>query len=142
MSTSILGLAWPTPFSNRPLRNKACRPLCPLPTSLGNPSQWTTCWVFLQPSREMTVFFWLLINFPRWRLRLLARRASQWRPLPRYSSNECGYIFGYHKPLSHIGTFSSLAHSGRASGHGWTPSSPNTMPSTPKQIAKLRSSIG
>jgi IS30 family transposase len=28
------------------------------------------------------------------------------------------------------------AHSGRASGHYWTPSSPNPRPSTPRQMAK------
>jgi hypothetical protein len=30
-------------------------------------------------------------------------------------------------------------HSGRASGHCWTPSSPNPWPSTPRQMAKPRS---
>jgi hypothetical protein len=30
------------------------------------------------------------------------------------------------------------AHSGRASGHCWTPSSPNPRPSTPRQMAKPR----
>jgi hypothetical protein len=30
-------------FPNRPLRNRACTPLCLLLTSRGNPSQWTTC---------------------------------------------------------------------------------------------------
>jgi hypothetical protein len=30
------------------------------------------------------------------------------------------------------------AHSGRASGHYWTPSSPNPRPSTPRQMAKPR----
>jgi hypothetical protein len=39
-------------------------------------------------------------------------------------------------------TFGSSTHSGRASGHCWIPSSPNPLPSTPKQKAKLRSSIG
>jgi hypothetical protein len=50
--------------------------------------------------------------------------------------------FGIPKPLSQIGTVGSSTHSGRASGHCWIPSSPNPLPSTPRQMAKLRSSIG
>jgi hypothetical protein len=142
MSTSISGPALPALFPNRPLRNKACTPLFLLLTGPGNPSQWTTCRAFHPPSGEMTVFLWLLIAFPRWRLWPPARRASQWRPLPSSSLNECGYILGYHKPLSQIGTVGSSTHSGRASGHCWTPSSPNPLPSTPRWMAKPRSSTG
>jgi hypothetical protein len=43
MSTSISGPALPVLFPNRPLRNKACTPLCLLLTGPRNPSQWTTC---------------------------------------------------------------------------------------------------
>jgi hypothetical protein len=46
--------------------------------------------------------------------------------------NESGYILESHKPLSQIGTVDLLAHSGRASGHCWTPSSTNPQPSTPR----------
>jgi hypothetical protein len=91
------------------------------------------------PSGEMTVFLWLLISFLRWRFWLPARRTSQQRPLPSSSLNESGYILESHKPLSHIGTVDFSAHSGRASGHCWTPSSPNPRPSTPRQMAKPRS---
>jgi hypothetical protein len=48
------------------------------------------------------------------------------------AKNEYGYILGSHKPLSQTVTFSSSAHSGRASGHRWIPSSPNPLPSTPR----------
>jgi hypothetical protein len=43
---------------------------------------------------------------------------------------------GSHKALSQAVTVGS----GRASGHYWIPSSPNPLPSTPRQMAKLRSS--
>jgi hypothetical protein len=46
--------------------------------------------------------------------------------------NESGYILESHKPLYNIGIVDFSAHSGRASGHFWTPSSPNPQPSTPK----------
>jgi hypothetical protein len=141
MWESISGPALPVLLPNRPLRNRACTPLCLLLTGHGNPSQWTTCWAFHPPRGEMTVFLWLLIAFPRWRLWPPIRRASQQRPLPRSSLNEYGYILESHKPLSQIGTVGSSTHSGRASGHCWTPSSPNPLLSTPRQMAKLRSSI-
>jgi hypothetical protein len=128
-------------FPNRPLRKRACTPLFLLLTCHGNPSQWTTCRAFRPPRGEMTVFLWLLIAFPKWRLWSPARRASQHRPLPSSSLNEYGYILESHKPLSQIGIVGSSTHSGRAFGHCWTPSSPNPLPSTPRQMAKLRSSI-
>jgi hypothetical protein len=124
---------------NRPLRNRACTPLFLLLTGHGNPSQWTTCRASHPPSGEMTLFLWLLITFLRWRFWLPARRTSQQRPLPSSSLNESGYILESHKPLSQIGTVDFSAHSGRASGHCWTPSSPNPRPSTPRQMAKPRS---
>jgi hypothetical protein len=98
-------------FPNQPLRNKACTLLFLLLIGYGNPSQWTTCRAFHPPSGEMTVFFWLLIAFPRWQLWSPARRASQWRPLPSSSLNKCGYTLGSHKPLSQIRTVGSSAHS-------------------------------
>jgi hypothetical protein len=128
------------PLPNRPLRHKECTPLCLLLTNLGNPSQWTTCRAFLQPTREITVFSWLWIDFPRWRFWSHARRESQHRPLPISSSNECGYILGYQKPLYLISTNISSSHVFQALGHDWTPSSPNPRPYTPKQMEKLRSS--
>jgi hypothetical protein len=123
---------------NRPLRNRACTPLFLLLIGHGNPSQWTTCRASHPPSGEMTVFLWLLIAFLRWRFWLPARRASQQRPLPSSSLNESGYILESHKPLSQIGIVDFSTHSGRASGHCWTPSSPNPRPSTPRQMAKPR----
>jgi hypothetical protein len=42
-------------------------------------------------------------------------------------------------PTNHYlisGQVGSSTHSGRASGHCWTPSSPNPLPSTPRQMAK------
>jgi hypothetical protein len=72
--------------------------LCLLLKCPRNPSRWTTCRSFRQTSGEMTVFLWWLIIFLKWWLLSLARRASQQRPLPSSSSNECGYIMGYHKP--------------------------------------------
>jgi hypothetical protein len=41
------------------------------------------------------------------------------------SLNDSGYILESHKPLSQIGTVDFSSHSGQASGHCWTPSSPN-----------------
>jgi hypothetical protein len=137
-STSISGPALPALLPNRPLRNRAYTPLFLLLIGHGNPSQWTTCRASHPPSGEMTVFLWLLITFLRWRFWLPARRASQQRPLPSSSLNESGYILESHKPLSQIGIVDFSAHSGRASGHCWTPSSPNPWPSTPRQMAKPR----
>jgi hypothetical protein len=110
---------------NQPLRNKAYTPLFLLLTGHGNPSQWTTCRASLPLSREMTVLLWLLIAFLRWRFWLPTRRTSQQKPLTRSSLNDSRYILESHKPLSHIRTVNFSAHSGRASGHCWTPSSPN-----------------
>jgi hypothetical protein len=70
-----------------------------------------------------------------------ARSTSQQKPLSISSLNEYGYILGSHKPLSQTMTISSSDHSGRASGHYLIPSSPNLLPSTPRQMAKLRLSI-
>ena len=98
-STSISGLALPVLLPNQPLRDKVCTPLFILLTGHGNPSQWTTCRASHPPSREMTMFFWLLIAFLKWRFWLPARRASQQRPLPSSSLNESGYILESHKPL-------------------------------------------
>jgi hypothetical protein len=117
--------ALPVLLPNRPLRNKACTLLYLLLTGPQNPSQWTTCQAFRPPSKEMTMFFWLLIAFPRWRLWSFARRVSQWRTLPRSSLNECGYTLGSQEPLSQINTVGSLTHSSQASGQCWTPSSPS-----------------
>jgi hypothetical protein len=76
-SASISGPALPTLFPNRPLRNMACTPLYLFLTCHGNPSQWTTCRTSRPPNGEMTVFFWLLITFLRWKLWRHARRESQ-----------------------------------------------------------------
>jgi hypothetical protein len=116
---------------NQTLRNMSCTPLFLLLKGHGNPSQWTTCWASCPPSGAMNVFLWFLIAFLRWRLWSPARRASQKRPLPSSSLNEFGYILESHKPLSQIGTVNFSTHSGQASGHCWTPSSPNPRPSTP-----------
>jgi hypothetical protein len=97
---------------NRPLRNRACTPLFLLLTGHGNPSQWTTCQASCTPSGEMTMFFWLLITFLRWRLWLPERRSSQQKPLPSSSLNESGYILESHKPLSQIETVDFSTHSG------------------------------
>jgi hypothetical protein len=124
---------------NRPLRNRACTPLFLLLTGHGNPSQWTTCRASHPPTRQMTVFLWLLITFLRWLLWLPTRRESQQRPLPSSSLNESGYILESHKPLSQIKIVDFSVHFGRAYSHCWTPSSPNPWPSTPRQMAKMRS---
>jgi hypothetical protein len=84
------------------------------------------------------MFLWLLIASLRWRFWLPARRESKQRPLPSSSLNESGYILESHKPLSQIRIVYFLAHSGRASGHWLTPSSPNPRPSTPRQMAKRK----
>jgi hypothetical protein len=142
MLTSISVPAPLALFPNRPLRNMECTLLCLLLTCCGNPSQWTTCWVSLPPRGDMIVFLWLLIAFPIWRFSPPARRTSQQKPLPRSYLNEYGYILGSHKSLSHIMIVFSSAHSGQPSSHCWIPSSPNPLLSTPRQMAKLRSSIG
>jgi hypothetical protein len=138
-SASTSGPALPALLPNWPLRNKVGTPLLLLLIGHGNPSQWTTCRASHPPNGEMTVFLWLWISFLRWWLWLLVIRASQQRPFPSSSLNEYGYILDSHKPLSHIGTIDFLAHFGRDSSHYWTPSSPNPLPSTPRQMAKLRS---
>ena len=132
-STSISGPRLPVLFPNQPLRRISCTPLFLLLTGHGNPSQWTTCWASHPPSGEMTVFLWLLIISLRWRFWLPTRRASQQRPLPSSSLNEFGYILESHKPLYQIVIIDFSAHSSRASGHCWTPSSPNPRPSTPNK---------
>jgi hypothetical protein len=68
---------------------------------------------------------WLWIAFLRWRFWPLARRTSQQRPLPSSSLNEFGYILESPKTLYQIRTVDFSAHFGQASGHCWTPSSPN-----------------
>jgi hypothetical protein len=123
----------------QPLRNRAYTPLFLLLTGHGNPSQWTTCRASHPPSGEMTVFLWLLITFIKWQFWLPTRKTSQPRPLLRYSLNESGYILESHKSLSQISIVDFSTHSGRASGHCWTPRSPNPWPSTPRQMAKPRS---
>jgi hypothetical protein len=128
-------------FPNRPLRNRAYTLLFVLLKGHGNPSQWTTCRASHPPSGEMTVFLWLLIAFLRWRLWLPTRRTSQQSPLPISSLNESWYILESHKLLYYIGTVDFSSHSSRASGHCWTPRSPNPWPSTPRHMAKPRSSI-
>jgi hypothetical protein len=141
MSTSISGPTPPVLFPNQPLRNMACTPLFLLLTSHGNPSPWTTCQASHPPRGTMPVFLWLLIAFPRWQFWSPARRKSLQRPLPSSSLNVSRYTLGSHKSLSLIGTVGSSTHSGRTSGHCWIPSSPNPLPSTPRQMAKLSSSI-
>jgi hypothetical protein len=86
--------------------------------------------------------FFMLIAFLRWRFWPPIRRESQYRPLPSSYLNEYGYILESHKPLSHIRIVSSSTHFFRASGHYWTPSSPNPLLSTTRKMSKLRSSIG
>jgi hypothetical protein len=126
-------------FTNRLLRNRACTPLFLLLIGHENPYQWTTCWASRPPSREMIVFLWFLIVFLRWWFWSPARRASQQRPLPTSSLNDSRYILESHKPLSHIRTIDFSSHSGRASGHYWTPCSTNLQASTLRQMAKTRS---
>jgi hypothetical protein len=141
MSTSISDLALSMSFPSQPSRSKAYTPLSLLPRSFGNPSQWITCMAFRPPSKEMTVYLWLLICFRRWPSSQPARRISQRQILPSSSSNECGSILGYHRPSSPTGTTGSSTHFGRVSSQCWTPSSLNPLLSTPKQMAKQRSSI-
>lgn len=50
--------------------------------------------------------------------------------------------FGICRPLYQIGTVGSWAHSDQAYGHYLKPSSPSQLPSIPKLMAKMRSSIG
>jgi hypothetical protein len=142
MSESISSPGSPILLPNRPIRNRAFTPLYLLLTSNGNPSQWTTCLGSHPPRGAMTVFLRLLIAFPRLRLWPPTRRITLQRPLPSYYLNASQYTLGSHKPLSHIGMVSSSTHSGRSSSHCWIPSSPNPLPSTPRQISKLRSLIG
>jgi hypothetical protein len=93
------------------------------------------------PSMAMIVYFWWLIGFRRWPFSQPARRESQWKILPSSSSNGCESILGYHRPSPQIGITGSSTHFGRVSGHCWTPSSLNTLLSTPKLMARQRSSI-
>jgi hypothetical protein len=122
-TTKKQGLYTPLPTPDRPWESISMDYMSGLPST----------------KRGNDCVLWLSIAFLRWRLWLLARRASQQKPLPSSSLNESGYILESHKPLSQIGTVNFSAHSGRASGHCWTPSSPNPRPSTPRQMAKPRS---
>jgi len=140
MSTSISSHALHFLFPNNPIRKKAFTLLFLLLTWPRDLSQWTTCRSFHPWSGEMIVFLWLWITFPRWWLWPPARRTSQQRPVPSSSLNKCGYTLGSHKPLSQIGIVDSSTHFGWASGHYWTPSSPNPLPSTLRQMAKPSSS--
>jgi hypothetical protein len=65
-------------------KKKACTPLCLILIGHGNPFQWTTCQASRPPRGAVTVFLWLLIAFLRWQFWPPTRRASQYRPLPRY----------------------------------------------------------
>ena len=140
-SSSILDLALPVPFRRQPSRRKDYTPLFLLPRGLGNPSRWITCLSFHPPSKEMIAYLWWLIGFQRWPFSQPVRRASHRQILPSYSLNKYGSILGYHKPSSLIRTTSSSKHFGGVSGHCWTPSSLNPLPSTLKLMARQRSSI-
>jgi hypothetical protein len=140
-SISISDIALPVPLSSQPLRSKAYTTLFLLPRGLGNPSRWITCLIFCPPSEEMIVYLWRLISFQRWPFSQPVRRASQRHILLISSSNVCRSILGYHKPSSQIGTTSSSTHFGGVSGQCWTPSSLNPLLSTPKMMAKHKSSI-
>lgn len=89
----------------------------------------------------MTVCLWLLINFWIWPSSQPVRRLSQWPILERYSSNKFGFTLGYHRPSSPIDKTGSSTPFGQLSGLCWTPISQNPLLSTPKLIAKPRSSI-
>jgi hypothetical protein len=52
-----------------------------------------------------------------------------------------GFTLGYHRPSSPTETIGSSTPFGRVSGLCWTPSSQNPLLSTPKPMAKPRSSI-
>jgi hypothetical protein len=140
-STSISILALPVPFPSQPSRSKAYTPLFLLPRGLQNPSRWITCLAFHPPRKAMIVYLWWLIDFQRWPFSQPARRELQQQILSRSSSNACGSILGYHEPSSLIGTTGSSTHFGRVSGHCWTPSSLNPVPSTLKPMARQRSLI-
>jgi hypothetical protein len=140
-STSILDLALLVPLPSQPSRSKAYTPFFLLPRILGNPSQWIICLAFCPPSKAMTAYLWSLIGFRRWPSSQPTRRTPQRQILPSSSSNECGSILGYHRPSSLTGTTGSSTHFGRVSSHCCTPSSLNTLLSTPKQTTKQRSSI-
>jgi hypothetical protein len=138
-SISYLGLLMPLP--RQPSRSEDYIPLFLLPRILGNLSQWSTCLTFRPPRKEMVVHFCSLIGFQRWPSSQPTRRISQRQILPSSSSNECGSIFGYHRPSSLTKTIDSSTHFGQVSSHSWTPISLNPLLSTPKQTTKQRLSI-
>lgn len=88
----------------------------------------------------MPLFLWSSTNFLRCPFWPPARRVSQQKPMLSSSSNECGYTLGSHIPLSQIRTTSYWVHFGQASVRCWIPSSLIPQPSTPKLMAKHRSS--
>jgi hypothetical protein len=119
-TTKKQGLYTPLPTLNRPWESISMDYMSGLPST-----KWGNDCVFVVVDR-----------FSKMAIMVLARRASQQRPLPSSSLNESGYILESYKSLSHIEIVDFLAHSGQASGHYWTPSSPNPRHSTPKQMAK------
>ena len=139
MSRIISSPTLTVPLENPPWRNKASI-LCFLPLAyLGNPSQWITCWAFLQLRMETTLFLWSSIDYRRWPLWQPARRISQQKPLLNSSLNECGYTLGSHSISSQIKTVGSLVHFGPTFGRCWTPSLPSIQLSIPKLMARQRS---
>jgi hypothetical protein len=59
--------------------------------------------------------FVVIDHFQRWPSSQPIRRMSQWKILPRSSSNECGSTLGYHIPSSPTETASSSTPFGRVS---------------------------
>jgi hypothetical protein len=122
-TTKKQGMYTPLPTPDRPWESISMDYMSGLPST-----KWGNDCVFV-----------VVDHFSKMVILVAARRASQQRPLPSSSLNESGYILESHKPLSQIRTVDFSAHFGRASGHCWTPSSPNPRPSTPRQMAKPRS---
>jgi hypothetical protein len=108
-TTKKQGLYTPLPTPDRPWESISMDYMSGLPST----------------KRGNDCVFVVVDHFSKMAIMAPARRASQQRPLPRSSLNESGYILESHKPLSHIGTVDFSTHSGRASGHCWTPSSTN-----------------
>ena len=66
----------------------------------------------LSSTKRVNDFVFVVVDsFSKMLIQLLARRASQQKPLPSSSLNESGYIFGSHKPFSQIRTIDFSVHS-------------------------------
>jgi hypothetical protein len=135
-STSISDLALPVPLPSHPSRSKDYTPLFLLPRGLGNPSRWITCLAFHPPSKDNDCVFVVVDQFSKMVILTACKKSITMTDTAKLFFERVWVHFGYHRPSSPIGITGSSTHFGQVSGHCWTPSSLNPLPSTLKLMAK------